>query len=297
MNQNFRQQARQKLVNHSNIYSLARTTYRAYCKSMGAFHVLPDFLIIGAARSGTTSLYEYLMQHPCVDPPVGKEVYFFDKKFKMGIKWYRSFFPSIFSKFFSEKISKRKILTGEATPRYLYHPHTPSRVFNILPYVKLIVLLRNPVDRAFSHYQMEVDHGDESLSFEEATNQEESRIKEEMEKMQKDENYYSVFFYRKSYLTRGIYLDQLKRWFQFFPRKQFLILKSEDFYSKTSEVYNQALSFLNLPKFSLQNYDQYKKRQYSAINSETRKKLIEYFRPHNEQLYELLGTNFHWEDE
>jgi len=169
-------------------------------------------------------------------------------------------------------------------------------VYNLIPKVKLIVLLRNPIDRAYSHYQMEVDHGDEKLSFEDAIEQEENRINEDMKRMENDEKYYSVNFYRKSYLTRGIYVNQLKRWFEYFPKEQFLILKSEDFYEKTSEVYQQVLEFLDLPKFELNSFKPYKMRKYSSISSETRKKLTDYFKQYNESLYQLLNRSFRWEE-
>lgn len=259
--------------------------------------MLPDFLIIGAARCGTTSLYKYLIQHPNIAPATGKEVYFFDKKYSKGLNWYRSFFPFKSKTIFSSNSIEKKILTGEATPRYLYHPHSPKRIFKTLPNVKLIVLLRNPIDRAYSHYQMEVDHGHENLSFEEAIKKEESRVKHEIELMNNDENYYSVEFYRKSYLTRGIYVTQLKNWFKFFPRNQFLIIKSEDFYSNTPHVYNTVLKFLELPEFKLQHYKQFKMRQYSSMTNEIRKKLLDYFVPYNKELYKLIAINFNWEEE
>jgi len=282
------------LRKHKTCLSIARSLNKLFYTATGFTHVLPDFLIIGAAKSGTTSLYQYLTQHPLVIPGVGKEVYFFDKKFDKGINWYKSFFPTKLRKSRLEKKLKRNCITGEATPRYLYHPHTPKRVFDLIPTVKLIVLLRNPIDRAYSHYQMEAKQDNNELPFEEAIEQEEKRIMDDIKKMERDENFYSVNFYRKSYLTRGIYVDQLKRWFEYFPREQFLILKSEDFYSKTPEVYQQVLDFLNLPKFELNSFKAYKMRKYSSISEETRKKLADYFRPYNEQLYQLLGRNFDW---
>ena len=276
------------------LLSVAKSLNRVVYTTTGSSHVLPDFLIIGAARSGTTSLYEYLSQHPSVIPGVGKEVYFFDKKFNKGINWYKSFFPTKLSKSRLESKQKRNCLTGEATPRYLHYPHTPKRVFDLIPNIKLIVLLRNPIDRAYSHYQMEVGSDNEELPFEEAIEQEEKRITDDMKKMERNENFYSVYFYRKSYLTRGIYVNQLKRWFEYFPREQFLILKSEDFYSKTPKVYQQVLDFLGLSTFELNSFKAHRMKKYSAISAETRKKLADYFRPYNEQLYQLLGRNFDW---
>jgi hypothetical protein len=285
------------LRNHRNILKIAHQLNKLFYTTTGFAHTLPDFLIIGAARSGTTSLYEYLIQHPSIIRGIGKEVYFFDKEFQKGVNWYKSFFPTNFVKSRLENKLQTNCLTCEATPRYLYHPSTPKRVFEIIPNVKLIILLRNPIDRAYSHYQMEVSSGNEDLSFEDAIDQEKNRISDDMQKMENDENFYSVNFYRKSYLTRGIYVDQIKRWFKYFPREQFLILKSENLYSDPSKVYGQVLDFLDLSKFKLNSFEAHRMRKYSNISPETRKKLSNYFKPHNKQLYELLGKNFNWDYE
>ena len=282
------------LRKHKTSLMIAQSLNKLFYTTTGSTHVLPDFLIIGAARSGTTSLYQYLTEHPSIIPGVGKEIYFFDKKFKKGINWYKSFFPTKLNMSITENKQKTKCLTGEATPRYLHYPHAPKRVFELLPNIKLIVLLRNPIDRAYSHYQMEVSSGNEKLTFEEAIEKEEERTKDIMKKMQSDKNFYSVDFYRKSYLTRGIYLEQLQRWFKFFPRDKFLILKSEDLYSNPSEIYQESLNFLGLPKYELTSFKAHRMRKYSSISKETREKLTDYFRPHNEQLYQLLGRDFDW---
>ena len=285
------------LRKHKTSLTIAQSLNKLLYTTTGSAHVLPDFLIIVAARSGTTSLYEYLTQHPSVIPGVGKEIYFFDKKFAKGINWYKSFFPTKITKSRLENQQKRKCLTGEATPRYLHYYHSPKRVFDLIPNIKLIVLLRNPINRAYSHYQMEVGSGNEKSSFEDAIEQEEDRIRDDMRKMEKDENFYSVYFYRKAYLNRGIYADQLERWFKYFPREQFLILKSEDLYSDPAKTYEQVLDFLGLTKFELNLFKAHRKGNYSSISVETRKKLIDYFRPHNERLHKLLGRDFGWNDE
>jgi len=282
------------LRKHRTSLSIAQSFNKLFYTATGSMHVLPNFLIIGAARSGTTSLYQYLIKHPSIVPGVGKEVYFFDKKFNKGINWYKSFFPTTLKMSRLEQKQKRKCLTCEATPRYLHYFHAPKRILSFLPNIQLIVLLRNPIDRAYSHYQMEVDSGNEKLSFEDAINQEEGRITSDMKKMEKDENFYSVNFYRKSYLTRGIYVDQLKRWFKYFPREQFLILKSEDLYSNPSNTYQQVLDFLELSKYELNSFKAHRMREYSPIRPQTREKLTKYFQPYNEQLYELLNRNFDW---
>jgi len=282
------------LRKHKTSLTVAQSLNKLLYTTTGSIHVLPNFLILGAARSGTTSLYQYLTEHPSIIPGVGKEIYFFDKKFQNGFNWYKSFFPTKLKMSITENKQKTKCLTGEATPRYLHYPHAPKRVFELLPNIKLIVLLRNPTDRAYSHYQMEVSSGNEKLTFEEAIEKEEERTKDIMKKMQNDENFYSVDFYRKSYLTRGIYLEQLQRWFKFFPREKFLILKSEDLYSNPSKIYQESLNFLGLPKHELVSFKAHRMRKYSSIRKETREKLTDYFRPYNEQLYQLLDRDFDW---
>ncbi len=110
---------------------------------------LPDFIILGAQRAGTSSLYYYLSQHPQILPAVRKELHFFDDHYRRGLGWYRSQFPTR---------GARGTITGEATPYYLSHPHAPARIQRLLPQARLIVLLRNPVERAISHYFFEVSH-------------------------------------------------------------------------------------------------------------------------------------------
>ena len=282
------------LRKHPSLLPIAQSINRIVYNVTGSSHVLPNFLIIGAARSGTTSLYEYLSKHPSIIPGIGKEVYFFDKQFSKGINWYKSFFPTKLSMSRTQNKLQSKCLTGEATPRYLHYPHAPKRIFSMLPNVKLIVLLRNPIDRAYSHYQMEVDSGHEKLSFEDAISNEEEKITNDMKKMESDENFYSVNFYRKSYTTRGIYVTQLERWFKYFPIEQFMILKSEDLYSNPSKIYKQVLDFLDLPKHELNSFKAHRMRKYMSLESETRIKLNDYFKPYNEKLYKLLGRDFDW---
>src|SRR5690242_4033623 len=176
--------------------------------------LLPDFLVIGAQRGGTTSLYQYLQVHPFIEPATTKEVHFFDRRFHKGLAWYRGHFPTALEKYRADRLHNRLFLIGEATPDYLFHPHTPRRVARILPWVKLIVLLRNPVERAYSHYHHAVDLGYEHLPFEEAIRREEERLGTEREKMLKNQYYKSCAYMELSYLSRGIYVEQLQAWMQ-----------------------------------------------------------------------------------
>lgn len=275
--------------------SILYLAYINYCKLKGLFHIKPDFLIIGGEKCGTTSLYEYLIRHPNILPVKGKEISFFDNKFHHGFGWYKTFFPSLLIKKYNEMFLKNKVITGEGTPRYLNHPHAPKRISKLLPKVKLIVLLRNPVDRAFSHYNMEVARGREKLSFEKAIENEKERICAEYEKMERDESYYSRSYYWYSHLEAGIYIKHLKRWMELFPKNQFLIVKSEDLFKNTTTTYNKALQFLGLSYYKLPEYKKFKERKYEKLDIDLRKKLNDFFQPHNEQLYKFLGRDFAWE--
>lgn len=257
--------------------------------------LLPDFIIIGAQKCGTTSLYQYLGQHPAIAPALKKEVHFFDSNFDRGVQWYRAHFPTVLYRHYARKVQGYRLITGEASPYYLFYPHAPRRVLELLPRVKLIVLLRNPVDRAYSHYQMQKKKGLEPLSFAESIEAEPERLRGEREKMLADENYLSLNYKRYSYLARGIYVDQLQAWLRLFPKEQVLILKSEDFYTNPPAVYKQVLAFLEVPDWDLKEYRIHYRHHYQAMSPELRQRLHDYFEPHNRRLSEFLGTNFAWE--
>lgn len=270
-----------------------------YRTATGPMRLLPDFIIIGVARAGTTSLYNYLIEHPNIAPASRKEVHFFDYNFQKGMAWYRGQFPYSIQKYFVESIQKKDFITGEASPYYIFHPNAGKRLVQFVPNARLIVLLRNPIERAFSHYCWEVGWGDEKLSFEDAIACEEERIKVGEEKLA---SHYIFNHQHYSYLARGLYADQLESWFSLFPREQFLILKSEDMYVDPAGIFKQTIAFLNVPfsepKALKKEYKQYNKPKYvppKKIDPELRKHLVEYFEPHNARLYQLLGRDFGWD--
>jgi hypothetical protein len=249
---------------------------------------LPDFLIIGAQKCGTTFLYHLLCQHPYVEPAATKEVHFFDTNFAEGVQWYRShFLPP------SQK-DGRKVLTGESSPYYIYHPHASKRAAKVVPQAKLIALLRNPVDRAYSDYNHKFREAREPLSFEEAIEAEEERLKGEKEKMLADENYASINYRKFSYLSRGVYVDQLKEWRRYFEEEQLLILKSEDFFESPQATFDRVLAFLGLPPWETGVLGERNEGSYEQMNPATRQRLEDYFEPHNKRLYEFLGVDLGW---
>jgi hypothetical protein len=274
-------------------------------RNPGRGRLLPDFIVFGAAKSGTTSLYGWLAEHPSVEPCVTrdaqfgntKEVRFFDYNWYRGRDWYRSHFPLEESRRAFEAAHGRPFLTGEGSPTYISNLWAPKRVRKTLPDVKLVAVLRNPVDRAYSHFQFSRRDGvEECESFEEALAREEERLRPEWARMQADPRYNSWDFGRWSYLARSRYAEQVERWLALFPREQFLFLKAEDMFTHPQRVLDATLAFLDLPPHRLEQAAGLNvSPEYETLPRELRRSLGDYFRPHNERLYELVGVDFGWE--
>lgn len=246
--------------------------------------LLPSFVVVGAQKAGTTSLFRYLADHPVVQAPRFKEVHFFDLHWKKGPVWYRSHFPRI--------PGDRGRITGEASPYYLFHPRVPERMASVLPQAKILVLLRNPVDRALSHYHWEVGYGNERLSFREALERETEILPRETARILEDDGYRSFAHQHASYLARGRYAEQLRRWLDAFPREQILVLTAEDFFAKTAEAMTRAQRFLGLSEIGGRGYPVHRKGRYKRNVDIPREELADYFRPFNQELEELLKMGF-----
>jgi hypothetical protein len=277
------------------IYAAATLRSREVLAGLTApWRTLPDFLIIGTQRGGTASLYYNLTRHPGVAPAVRKEVHFFDVNYRRGLRWYRGHFPARGQ---MEVMRRRhgRAVTGEASPYYLFHPAAPGRVRAALPHAMLIVMLRNPVDRAYSHYQREVGKGRERLSFEEAIEAEPARLHAEAERLGTDESYSSDGFRQHSYLARGIYLPQLQRWMAEFPRDRFLILESEEFFTDPMRVLIEVEAFLGLPVWAPSGgLREFNVQRYAQMPWSLRGKLDAFFAPHNAALQSFLGRRLSW---
>ena len=272
----------------------AKPVRRAFRRATAPARTLPDYVVIGGQRCGTTSVFRYLVRHPSIAPASEKEIHFFDLNYSRGLNWYRAHFPLSAQVRYAVRRGE-KIVTGEATPYYLFHPHVPGRVRRHLPHARLIALLRDPVERAYSHYRNEVDYGHESLTFEEAIERESERVGPELERMLADEEYVSYAHRHFSYLSRGLYCEQLVRWFSLFPREQMLIVRSEDLFTKTAEVVDDVARFLGLEPYPTGEYRQWNAQQAGDLRPETRRRLVDYFAEPNRRLYELLGTDFGWQ--
>jgi len=254
---------------------------------------LPDFLIVGAQRSGTTSMYNYLASHPEMGRSFTKEPQYFSTRWSKPEAWYRAHFAGAASGGSAEPAARR--LNFEATPYYLFHPHAASRAARVVPQAKLIVLLRHPVERALSHYEHNAQRGLEPLTFREAVEREPERLAGEVERMREDPGYDSRAHKLYSYVARGRYAEQLETWMSWFPPDRFLIVRSEDFYSRTDEVYAEVLRFLGVSDWRPASYSNYSRRHAnSTIDADLRDRLLETFAPHNQRLTELLGRDFSW---
>ena len=258
------------------------------------FRVLPNCIVIGVGRSGTTSLFNYLAQHSCISKSAYDEIGFFDDNFHLGLDWYRSMFPTKLQK---KKIEKKHghFLTYEVTPWYIRRPWVAKRIHKLLPHVKIIAVLRNPTDRTYSHYHLSVRAGIMNCSFEEL-------IKSDMENLEKnifepnDEKNYFTNVVQSSYLARGFYAEQLDYWYDLFPKNQIHLVSSEQLSVNTQETLNEIFKFLELPIEDIQNLEKTSVGNYSKMNPKTRKNLIDYFEPYNKKLYDLTQTNFHWDE-
>jgi hypothetical protein len=260
-----------------------RGGYRAYGRATAGFRPLPDFLILGAQKAGTTALYAYLRWHSDITGPSFKEVSFFDRHYAHGERWYRAHMPA-----------RRRSLVGEASPSYLFHPLAPERVASMLPDARLIVLLRNPVDRAFSHYQHEVALGREPLPFEDAIDREEVRMRGEVERMLREPSYFSHAWWNYTYVARGRYAEQLERWFARFPRERLLVLFTEELAADTAGTYRRVLDFLGAGAHDLESYPRIFERDYEQMPAGTRARLERLFEEPNRQLSALLNQEPPW---
>jgi hypothetical protein len=271
-----------------------RGTVRTYGRATSTFRPLPDFLILGAQKAGTTALYAYLRWHPEITGPSFKEVSFFDRHYTRGETWYRAHLPARPRQWFARQRHGRWPSVGEASPSYLFHPLAPERVVGLLPRVRLIAVLRDPVDRAFSHYQHEVALGREPLSFEDALDAEDERMRGEVERMIRDPLYFSEAWWNHTYVARGRYAEQLERWFAVFPRDQLLVLFSGELSQQPAGTYARVLDFLGVDAHELSSYPRIFSREYSEMSPATRARLQDVFAGPNAELARLLGRELPW---
>lgn len=257
--------------------------------------VLPDFLVLGGQRCGSTTLYTMLTGHPQVMAASHKEPHFFDRNYGRGEDFYRRLFPlraHVGAR--ARRLGGARVVTGEATTYYLAHPAVPGRVAAMLPDIRLVAILRNPVDRAYSHYQLSVRGGWETLSFEEALAAEPKRIAGEEQRLIEDPGFAGHSHRYHSYRTRGLYLEQLERWWAAFPRDRLLVLRSEDMFADPAAVYGELAAFLGLEPDAGRTFTASNRVSYAGMANETRRELEAYYAEPNRRLEAKLGRPLGW---
>lgn len=242
----------------------------------------PDYIILGAEKSGTSSLYCYLNRHPAILSPIEKEIDFFDLEYEQGVDWYLSHFPSM------PQADGWRL--GETSANYLYSEAAPKRILKHFPKVKLIVLLRNPIERTVSRFNMMVRNGTEKRSFEVAIQQEIQAIK----KATRGDDIHWKALNVNRHLGNSLYYYHLKRWLNHFPREQFLILPSQTMFEQPEATLKQLYHHLGLEHSPEQDYPQYNAGTYEPIAPELRQTLAEFLAPPTRQLESLLNCSFNW---
>ena len=271
------------------IAALARNATTPFARATAPLRMLPNFLIVGAQRAGTTSMYNYLAQHPDVGRVrLGKGVHYFDTNPNASENWYRSHFPLDPQKI---PLKTRPTHVGEGAPYYMFHPLTLERIDFMLANVKLIAILRDPIERAHSQWVHETARGYENLPFGGALYVEAKRLEGEEERLRRDPAAYSHSHQHHSYAARGMYASQVKRLWDRFGEDRVLIIPAKRMFEDPSTVFHETLDFLELERWDAV-YEVHNARSYPKIEPQLEGWLGEQFAESNEQLVELLGPDF-----
>ncbi|MGO4257211.1 sulfotransferase [Marmoricola sp. RAF53] len=258
---------------------------------------LPDFLIVGAKRAGTTTLWRMLLEHPQVMPMVPRAQHrkssdYFVPHHHRGPRWYAGHFPTAAAR--HRYAGGARVVCGEASPLYLFDPRVPARVRALLPGVRVVVLLRDPVERAFSHHRERVQQGVEGLTFPDALAAEPYRTSGELDRMRADPRHPGTLRDWFGYRERGRYLDQLEPWYAAFGADQVQVLLSEDLYADPGSVVAQVHEHLGVvPQRTAARHENLTRS--SPMPADTRAELRDYYRPHNEALAAFLGRTPRWQ--
>lgn len=259
------------------------------------WRMTPGFLIVGGQRCGTTSMYRTLAQHPAVLKAVRhKGVHFFDTEYERGMSWYRAHFPLQRTARAVQARVGVAPLTFESSPYYMFHPLAADRIADALPGVKVIVLLRDPVERAYSAHAHELARGYETEDFETALALEESRLDGEAERLIADPRSHSHSHQHHGYLQRGRYIEHLERLEKVFGRDRMHVVDSHRFFEDPKPVYDDVLEFLGLPHTGYPVFEQHNARPRSPMPPELRARLEEHFEPYDERLMAWLGHPVSW---
>lgn len=272
---------------------LLRAGADVYGQASRRRRMLPAFLICGAQRAGTTSMYRTLEQHPNVLPAtLRKGIHFFDVDFHHDLDWYRGRFPLQASARRVESRTSASAITGESSPYYLWHPLAAGRIAACLPGVKVITLLRDPVERAYSAYTHEFARGFETETFERALELEEQRLDgaDARVRLGMDDHAHQ----HQAYLARGFYAPQLERMAAAIGRSNYLVLDSGDFFANPMPVWRRVCDFLGLPPTDDVVFEQHNARRRAPLDDALRRELDSRFVKDDEQLESWLGAVPSW---
>jgi hypothetical protein len=243
---------------------------------------LPTGLVIGAQKAGTTALHRYLALHPDVHPPLRKETHYFSRYYRRGPAWYRAHFPI------------GNGVTFESTPYYLFHPLAPQRVAATLPDVRLVIIVRDPVERAFSHYRHSRRTGAEHLAFDQALAAEPERLQGEKERLDENPDYDAVAHRMHSYAARGRYAEQFERWLEHFDRDRFVVVAAEDLAAHPAETLHEVLDHLGLPRWAPPAFIPHNVGAGETLDPGLRAELAASFAADNARFAALVGRDFDW---
>lgn len=267
-----------------------------FCRLTGFARIMPDFFIGGVQKGGTTSLYADLAKHPQIIPAKFKEIFYYgnSENYKKGSIFYQQFFGLTISKKLRELKTGKTCLTLDASTDTFESLEAPKRILKDNPKAKIIFILRNPVNRAFSHYKMSKKNDWDLTDFEKALELEEARIEEG--KMQAPEySGHNYAFQRLGYKSRGIYVRYLKNWIDNFPKENILVISSEDFFKSYDTTFRAVCDFLGIDNSVKISPEKLNESASGKMNHETRKMLMDFYKPHNEELFKLIGKRFDWD--
>lgn len=243
----------------------------------------PDFVVIGATKCGTTSLYEYLQHHPQVLPAAWKEIAYYRYP-ERGHDWYLSHFPRM-------PDGNTRFLTGEASTCYIGMPSVKHLLQRDFPNARLIAMLRDPVDKAISHFHHDRKLGVETRSLEEALTSELDLLESTEDPWSDPRGYWNT---ERGYVWHGMYACFVADWLSVFAKEQLLVVKSEDLYEQPAETLVQVYRHLDLPNHPMETYEVHLKGSYERKRDALHERLARFFAPHNARLEEMLGKRLGW---
>lgn len=274
--------------------SVIRSGYVGLGTLTASLRVQPDFLLIGGQRCGTTSLFRALEQHPqVVRPTLNKGINYFDIHYGRGPRWYAGHFPSVRS--VRRRVGDtRPYAAFEASGYYLFHPLAPSRIARDLPDVKIVAMLREPIERAFSAWKHESARGFENETFDRALELEEERTTGESERMATEPGYQSYAHRHHAYAARGDYVTLLRPYYERFPSSQIHIVYSESFFAEPVHEFQALTDFLGIDHVPGIAFDQHNARHSGPMPDRALKLLTKRFEGQHEALEALVGRRPPW---